>query len=705
MQETTLFKTLPLFTANYNAKERTVVNQGGTSSGKTYSLMQVLYVLAMSESAQVITIVGQDVPNLKKGAYRDANTIRNNNPILQKWFPDVNEGERLIKCVNGSILEFSSFKDAQDAKSGKRDYLFINEANGISYEIYWQLAMRTRKKVFLDYNPSARFWVHDEVIGRENVKLIISDHRKNYFLTKEEHDRIEGITDPELWKVYARGLTGMIEGLVLTNWDICDQLPPEEEWKMSCWGLDFGFTCFKGDTLITTSEGEKPIKDVKVGDYVLTRKGYRKVVRNMYNGYKKVIHKKFDFGLHSSDIFCTFEHNFNANGKWKKYGELTTKDKLFVLSNSMVSNIADTQTESTQIISTTSGKKTGSTNRRCCTTQSLKKLTALQYPMVWLSIIRISTHLTMTSAILLCSLLRNICAYITICLNGLQAILRNTIKECTLKRIGTNAEKRCLQTSQQSVECANGVERNTRPQIHINDSAQNNAITNGNTKHLKTMCQWFANGAEKLSRVINTLSRNVAAMSVPITYLQPNELTEVGFEYCDVYDLWIDGVHEYFANGILVHNCDPSALEQVVLAHGDLWIDEKIYSTNLTNPEIANRAKEQGVSSQQQIIADCAEPKSIRELQAAGLWVTPSTKGNDSIVAGLDILKRYRLHVTRRSQGLISNLRAYKWGKDKDGNNTNKPEDKNNHGIDAIRYVGLAKLAEHREVRGVRRRN
>ena len=393
MEVSRLFKILPLFTANYNAKERTVVNQGGTSSGKTYSLMQVLYVLAMSESAQVITIVGQDVPNLKKGAYRDANTIRNNNPILQKWFPDVNEGERLIKCVNGSILEFSSFKDAQDAKSGKRDYLFINEANGISYEIYWQLAMRTRKKVFLDYNPSARFWVHDEVIGRENVKLIISDHRKNYFLTKEEHDRIEGIEDKELWKVYARGLTGMIEGLVLTNWDICDQLPPEEEWKMSCFGLDFGF-----------------------------------------------------------------------------------------------SN-------------------------------------------------------------------------------------------------------------------------------------------------------------------------------------------------------------------------DPSALERVVLAHGELWIDELIYSTGLTNPEIAVRAQEQGVSSQQQIIADCAEPKSIRELQAAGLWVTPSTKGNDSIVAGLDILKRYRLHVTRRSQGLISNLRAYKWGKDKDGNNTNKPEDKNNHGIDAIRYVGLAKLAEHREVRGVRRRN
>ena len=55
--------------------------------------------------------------------------------------------------------------------------------------------------------------------------------------------------------------------------------------------------------------------------------------------------------------------------------------------------------------------------------------------------------------------------------------------------------------------------------------------------------------------------------------------------------------------------------------------------------------------------------------------------------------------------GLIANLRAYKWDKDRDGNLTNKPEDKNNHGIDAIRYVALAKLPQHREVRGVRRRN
>ena len=255
-----LFSTSPLFRANYNATERTIVNQGGTSSGKTYSIMQVLYLLAMQDNRCVITVVGQDVPNLKKGAYRDAKTIYEGSEVLQQWFPVINDGERLIKCVNGSIIEFSSFKDAQDAKSGKRDYLFINEANGISYDVFWQLAIRTRKKVFIDYNPSARFWVHNELIGREDVQVWYSwyEHNcssrsaalaaekkdnslKRYFLTEEERNRIENIADPELHKVYARGKTGKIEGLVLTNWDIVDSIPPEHAWKMSCYGLDFGF--------------------------------------------------------------------------------------------------------------------------------------------------------------------------------------------------------------------------------------------------------------------------------------------------------------------------------------------------------------------------------------------------------------------------------------------------------------------------------
>ena len=231
----------PLFRANTDEAARAYVNQGGTSSGKTYTIMQVLIYVALQEAGSITTVVGQDLPNLKVGAIRDAKTILACSEWLGSYF-DMHESGHYLQCKNGSIIEFKSYEDEQDAKNGKRDYLFGNEANGIPYEIYWQLAIRTRKKIWIDYNPSERFWVHNEVKGREGVKMIISDHRGNPFLTKEEHERIEGIEDKELWKVYARGLTGKLSGVIFPNFRIVDKLPERDSWKVQGYGLDFGFT-------------------------------------------------------------------------------------------------------------------------------------------------------------------------------------------------------------------------------------------------------------------------------------------------------------------------------------------------------------------------------------------------------------------------------------------------------------------------------
>ena len=389
MNKTNLFDVLPLYAANMNSRKRTKVNQGGTSSGKTYSIMQVLFVKAMERYGRVITVVGQDVPNLKKGAFRDAKNIRNASATLQAWFPKVNEGERIFYCINGSIIEFSSFKDAQDAKSGKRDILFVNEANGIPFEIFWQLYIRTKEEVFIDYNPSARFWVHEKMLNRNDVQLIISDHRQNRFLTKEQHAMIEGIEDEELWKVYARGATGSITGLVFPHYNVVDELPPREEWKMHVYCLDFGFTN------------------------------------------------------------------------------------------------------------------------------------------------------------------------------------------------------------------------------------------------------------------------------------------------------------------------DPTALVHLVLAHGELWLDELIYTTGMTNPMIAERAKALGLTRADTIVADSAEPKSIRELNNLGLNVEACVKGADSVINGIDIMKRYVLNVTRRSGGTRKELQNYKWRVTKDGVTTNEPVDCFNHAIDAARYGALARLKVATKPRGI----
>lgn len=242
MSQRSFFKAGPLYHEIRNCKAGKIINQGGTSSGKTYSILQNLFVASTENPGELTTVVGQDLPNLKVGAIRDSLNIIDSSSLLQRFIDTYNKTDHFIKFHNGSIIEFKSYKDEQDAKSGKRDRLFINEANGITLDVYNQLSVRTSKQEYLDYNPSSQFWVHEHLIGQENTQLFITDHRHNPFVAQQVRDKIEAYKDKdeELWKVYARGMTGKIEGLVFRNWKVCDQIP--EGAKFIGAALDFGFT-------------------------------------------------------------------------------------------------------------------------------------------------------------------------------------------------------------------------------------------------------------------------------------------------------------------------------------------------------------------------------------------------------------------------------------------------------------------------------
>ena len=138
---------------------------------------------------------------------------------------------------------------------------------------------------------------------------------------------------------------------------------------------------------------------------------------------------------------------------------------------------------------------------------------------------------------------------------------------------------------------------------------------------------------------------------------------------------------------------DPTAIAEVFKLNDDLYINELVYSKGLTNQDIAQRLRELDITRQTEIIADSAEPKSIEELHRQNFNVKGAKKGADSINMGIDVLRRFKLHITKNSTNTLNEFKYYKWLTDKNGHIVNKPAtNQQDHIIDAVRYVALNKL-------------
>jgi phage terminase large subunit len=361
-----------IFTRNVAAMNngaQIIVNKGGARSTKTWSIMQLLWLICQkSEKGVLISVVSESIPHLKRGCIRDFQTM-----MQDEWKESAWNATDKIYTFGKSRIEFFSADTPDKVHGPARDILFINECIDIPFEIYRQLAIRTRGLILLDYNPREEFWIDDKILPRDGVTLIRSTYKDNPFLSARQIEEIESNKDDiNWWKVYGLGETGSREGLCIRNWDIVTELPAT--CKRRYLGMDFGFAT------------------------------------------------------------------------------------------------------------------------------------------------------------------------------------------------------------------------------------------------------------------------------------------------------------------------DPTAIIDVRLSGGELWLDQLCYESGMTNNDIAERVKDMGCGGVP-IVADSAEPKSVQELRYSGLHVEPSVKGADSIRNGIDVMNRYRIHVTQRSIDLIKELRNYKYRTDTDGRPTNVPIDKFNHAIDAARYV------------------
>lgn len=235
-----------VFEKTYNAilapkRPRYVVSRGGTRSGKTYAILQILdFLVEKDHAGDVTSVVSETLPHLKKGAIRDFETIRG---TTLKDDPAWNESDHIYTYPGGGKLEFFSVDTPGKVQGPGRKRLYENEAIHLKYDTHRQLAVRTTGIIFMDYNPEQVSWIDEKILTRDDVQVLDSTYLDNDYLTEEQVREIESNRgDSNWWRVFGEGKTGHLEGLIFPDFIQVDSLPEKSDGMIETYGLDYGFT-------------------------------------------------------------------------------------------------------------------------------------------------------------------------------------------------------------------------------------------------------------------------------------------------------------------------------------------------------------------------------------------------------------------------------------------------------------------------------
>jgi phage terminase large subunit len=212
---------------------------GGTSASKTISILMWLIDYAQTHPNELISVVSESFPHLKRGAIRDFLMIMND----AGYFKDSlwNRTDYTYTFESGTKMEFFSADQPGKVRGPRRDVLFMNEANNIGYETYTQLEVRTKKIVWIDHNPVSEYWWYDEVMKNNDVDFLTLTYKDNESLAQSIVESIESRKgNKQWWRVYGLGLLGEVEGKIYTDWKVIDEVPHEA--RLVRYGVDFGYS-------------------------------------------------------------------------------------------------------------------------------------------------------------------------------------------------------------------------------------------------------------------------------------------------------------------------------------------------------------------------------------------------------------------------------------------------------------------------------
>lgn len=232
--------------AGLREKIPNIFHQGGSSSGKTWGILYALlsYLLYDRKDEKLLcSTVAETFPHLKKGSMKDFQEILEETDLIGQV--KYNKTDHQFTLPTGSVFEFFSADNPTKVRGPRRDILFMNEANSIIWETFMQLNMRTHETAIIDWNPSGEFWLHEVFLPTLNAdeylftRTTYHDNPAIGEKTIREIERLKDI-DPQLYRIYAEGKTGQVQGLVYTNVAFVDAMPGYL--KKEGYGLDFGFS-------------------------------------------------------------------------------------------------------------------------------------------------------------------------------------------------------------------------------------------------------------------------------------------------------------------------------------------------------------------------------------------------------------------------------------------------------------------------------
>jgi phage terminase large subunit len=212
---------------------------GGTAASKTISILIWLIDYAQAAENQLISVVSESFPHLKRGSIRDFTNIMEGHGYWDdaRW----NKTDMIYDFNTGSKIEFFSADQPGKVRGPRRDVLFINEANNIPYETFTQLEVRTKKVVWLDWNPTNEFWWYTDIVPKMDHDFLTLTYKDNEALDQAIVGAIEARRDNKnWWLVYGLGQLGEVEGKIYRDWAIVDEIPHEA--RLERYGLDFGYS-------------------------------------------------------------------------------------------------------------------------------------------------------------------------------------------------------------------------------------------------------------------------------------------------------------------------------------------------------------------------------------------------------------------------------------------------------------------------------